>query len=271
MTAHMASPQLHPEPGDAAVKIPPPTVREATTFGGFTEATLVGGAQGLDRQIEWVRVMETPETPSRLRQGELLLTTGFPVKDDPAAQIELVDTVSRSGGSGVVVKLGRYIDEVPGEMIEEAERLALPLFTIGQQVPWTDLMEPMLERIINAEHWRLKRSLDIHRRFTDLVLDGKGVNEICRTLAELLDSGVAVEDASFHLLAHAGGSASDPHRRETIARQGTPPRVLFDPQIQRTLREVTESRHPVKVPAFPHLGMHRERIIAPILAANQLL
>jgi purine catabolism regulator len=267
----MASPQLTPESGDPAGKIPPPTVREAATFGAFAKATLVGGSQGLDRQIEWVRVMETPETPQRLRQGELLLTTGFPVKDDTGAQIELVDGVARSGGSGVVVKLGRYIDAVPAEMIEEAERLALPLFTIGQEVPWSDLMEPLLERIINAEHWRLKRSLDIHRRFTDLVLDGKGVNEICRTLADLLDSGVAVEDASFHLLAHAGGATGDPHRRETIQRHGTPPRVLYDPQIQRVLREVTESRRPMKVPAFPHLGMNRERIIAPILAANQLL
>jgi PucR family transcriptional regulator, purine catabolism regulatory protein len=267
----MASPQLTPESLDPAHQIPPPTVREATTFGGFQEATLVGGSHGLDRRIEWVRVMETPETPRRLRQGELLLTTGFPVRDDPEAQIELVDSVARSGGSGLVLKLGRYIDGVPPEMIAEAERLALPLFTIGQEVPWSELMEPLLERIINAEHWRLKRSLEIHRRFTDLVLDGKGVNEICRTLSDLLDSGVAVEDASFHLLAHAGGSKSDPHRRETIARHGTPPRVLFDPQIQRMLRDVTESRRPMKVPAFPHLGMNRERIIAPILAANQLL
>jgi len=214
--------------------------------------------------------METPETARRLRPGELLLTTGFPVKNDPEAQIELVDSVAGGRGAGLVVKLGRYIDEVPGEMLEEADRHSLPLFTIGQEVPWSDLMEPLLERIINAEHWRLKRSLEIHRRFTDLVLDGKGVNEICRTLAELLDSGVAVEDASFHLLAHAG-STTDPHRRETIARHGTPPRVLYDPQIQRMLREVTETRRPMKVPAFPHLGMHRERIIAPILAANQLL
>ena len=240
------------------------------TFGGFTEATLVGGGNGLDRQVQWVRVMETPETARRLRPGELLLTTGFPVKNDPEAQIDLVDSVASGRGAGLVVKLGRYIDDVPPEMLEEADRHSLPLFTIGQEVPWSDLMEPLLERIINAEHWRLKRSLEIHRRFTDLVLDGKGVNEICRTLADLLDSGVAVEDASFHLLAHAGAT-TDPHRRETIARHGTPPRVLYDPQIQRMLREVTETRRPMKVPAFPHLGMHRERIIAPILAANQLL
>src|SRR6202011_1577756 len=131
-------------------------------------------------------------------------------------------------------------------------------------------MEPLLERIINAEHWRLKRSLEIHSRFTELVLDGKGVNEICRTLAELRESAVSVEDASFHLLAHAGGNA-DPHRKETILRQGTPQRVLFDPQIQRMLREIEAKRGPVKVPAFPHVGMSRERLIAPILAANQVL
>jgi purine catabolism regulator len=132
-------------------------------------------------------------------------------------------------------------------------------------------MEPLLERIINAEHWRLKRSLDIHSRFTELVLDGKGVNEICRTLSDLLDAAVSVEDASFHLLAHAGGSANDPHRKETIARHGTPARVVYDPQVARFLREVEANRHPTVMPAFPHLGLNRERILAPILAANQVL
>ena len=267
----MASPQPTPEMVEPGAKIPPPTVREAMGFGGFAAAVLVGGEQGLDRSIQWARVMETPETARRLRSGELLLTTGFPIKDDRAAQLELVHTVSASGGSGVVVKLGLYLNEVPSEMVAEADRVGLPLFTIGQEVPWSELMEPLLERIINAEHWRLKRSLDIHRAFTDLVLDGKGVDEICATLAELLNSAVAVEDASFHLLAHAGGSIGDPHRLETIARHGTPPRVLFDPQIQRTLREVEARRAPTKVPAFPHVGMNRERIIAPIFAANQVL
>src|SRR6202049_4680717 len=90
-------------------------------------------------------------------------------------------------------------------MLTEADRLHVPLFTVGPDVQFVDLMAPLLERIINAEHWRLKRSIEIHRRFTELVLDGKGVNEICRTLADLLESAVVIEDASFHLLAHAGG------------------------------------------------------------------
>lgn len=253
----------------AEVEVEPrPTVREVMRSGAFGGAKLVAGAEGLDRTIEWARSMETPEVVPRA--GDLMFTTGFPIKDDRGAQVRLVARIADSGGAGLVVRPLPYLQELPTEMLTEADRLNVPLFTVGADVQLIDLMAPLLERIINAEHSRLKRSIEIHRRFTELVLDGKGVNEICRTLADLLESAVVVEDASFHLLAHAGGSA-DPHRKETILRQGTPQRVLFDPQIQRMLREVEAHRGPLKVPAFPHLGMSRERLIAPILAANQVL
>jgi PucR family transcriptional regulator, purine catabolism regulatory protein len=246
---------------------PRPTVRDAMRS-ILASAKLVAGADGLDQPIEWVRLMETPEIVPRA--GDLMFTTGFPIKDDAQAQIRLVGRIADSGGVGLVVRPMPYLRKLPPEMLSEADRLKVPLFIVAAGVQLIDLMAPLLERIINAEHWRLKRSIEIHRRFTELVLDGKGVNEICRTLADLLESAVTVEDASFHLLAHAGGSA-DPHRKETILRQGTPQRVLFDPQIQRMLREVEANRGPVKVPAFPHLGMSRERLIAPILAAGQVL
>jgi purine catabolism regulator len=251
-----------------ALSEPKPTVREAMRFEPFASAKLVAGADGLDRPIEWVRAMETPEVQPRA--GDLIFTTGFPIKDDPEAQIRLIAKIADSDGAGLVVRPYPYMRKLPAEMLSEADRLNVPLFTVTQDIQMVDLMAPLLERIINAEHWRLKRSIDIHRRFTELVLDGKGVKEICGTLAELLESAVVIEDASFHLLAHAGG-AGDPHRKETIQRQGTPQRVLFDPQVQRMLREVEASRGPVKVPAFPHVGMSRERLIAPILAANQVL
>src|SRR5690242_3250702 len=204
-------------------------------------AKLLAGADGLDRQVEWVRIMETPEIQPRA--GDLMFTSGFPIKDDVSAQIRLVERIADSGGAGLVVRPLPYLRKIPPEMLSEADRLNVPLFTIPSDVQFVDLMAPLLERIINAEHWRLKRSIEIHHRFTELVLDGKGVNEICRTLADLLESAVVVEDASFHLLAHAGGSA-DAHRKETILRQGTPHRVLYDPQIQRMLREVEARRGP---------------------------
>src|ERR1700716_3169269 len=159
---------------------PRPTVRDAMRS-ILSSAKLVAGAEGLDRAVEWVRSMETPEILPRA--GDLMFTTGFPIKDDRAAQIRLVGRIADSGGAGLVVRPHPYLRKLPPEMVTEADRLNVPLFTVGPDVQLIDLMAPLLERIINAEHWRLKRSIDIHRRFTELVLGGKGVNEICRTLA----------------------------------------------------------------------------------------
>src|ERR1700736_646840 len=179
---------------------PRPTVRDAMRS-SLAGAKLVAGAEGLDHTVEWVRLMETPEVQPRA--GDLMFTTGFPIKDDPEAQIRLVSRIAESGGAGLVVRPLPYLRKLPPEMLTEADRLNVPLFTVGADVQFVDLMAPLLERIINAEHWRLKRSIEIHHRFTELVLDGKGVNEICRTLADLLESAVVIEDASFHLLPHA--------------------------------------------------------------------
>src|SRR5260221_10311171 len=77
---------------------PKPTVREAMRMSEFAGARLLAGESGLDRPIEWVRLMETPDIQPRA--GDLLLTTGFPIKDDRAAQIRLISRIAESAGAG---------------------------------------------------------------------------------------------------------------------------------------------------------------------------
>src|SRR5436305_15186757 len=127
---------------------PRPTVRDAMRYGAFAGARLVAGEQGLDRQIEWVRLMETPDIQPRT--GDLLLTTGFPIKDDRAAQIRLIGRIAEAGGAGIVVKPQPYLRKVAPEMVSEADRLNVPLLTVGADVQLIDIMAPLLERIINA-------------------------------------------------------------------------------------------------------------------------
>jgi PucR family transcriptional regulator, purine catabolism regulatory protein len=90
---------------------PKPTVREAMRFGAFANAKLVAGAEGLDRAVEWVRSMETPEVQPRA--GDLMFTTGFPIKDDREAQIRLVGRIADSGGAGLVVRPHPYLRKLP--------------------------------------------------------------------------------------------------------------------------------------------------------------
>src|SRR5260221_14674339 len=107
-----------------AVREPKPTVREAMRFGEFGGATLAAGEAGLDRSIEWVRLMETPEIIPRA--GDLLLTTGFPIKDDRAAQIRLVGRIAEAGGAGVAGKTRPPPRKPAPAMGSGAGRLSLP-------------------------------------------------------------------------------------------------------------------------------------------------
>src|SRR5258708_39176722 len=102
---------------------PRPTVRDAMRS-ILAGARLVAGADGLDRPIEWVRLMETPEILPRA--GGLMFTTGFPIKDDTEAQIRLVSRIADSGRVGPVERPLPYLKTLPPELPPAADRLHVP-------------------------------------------------------------------------------------------------------------------------------------------------
>src|SRR3984893_18314238 len=125
---------------------PRPTVREAMRFGAFATARLVAREARLHPAIAWVRMMERPEVQPRA--GDLMLTTGFPIKDDRDAQVRLIGRIAEGGGAGLVVRPHPYLRKLSPEMLAEADRLDVPVFTVGADVQMIDLMTPLLERII---------------------------------------------------------------------------------------------------------------------------
>src|SRR2546421_7852239 len=248
------------------------TVREAMALGGLRRGEVLAGEGGLDRTITWVKVLESPDTISWLAEGELLLTVAFAIKDDREAQRDLMRNLAAVGSSGLVIKPERYLPEIPAEMIGQADEYGIPLIRIPQEVSYLEIMAPILERIINAQNAELRHSIEIHRQFTDLALNGQGLDAIVQTLGELVESSISLEDTGFRLLAsHVVPGVTDKHRQQTLAHHGTPVKVQQATAIKTMLQEVVEGRKPCKVPPFPELGLTARRIIAPIIAGRENL
>src|SRR5256886_16092157 len=248
------------------------TVREAMALGGLRRGEVLAGAGGLDRTITWVKVLESPEPISWLAEGELLLTVAFAIKDDRAAQRDLMRNLAAVGSSGLVIKPERYLPQIPQDMLGQADEFGIPLIRIPQDVSYLEIMAPILERIINAQNPELRHSIEIHRQFTDLALNGQGLDAIVQTLGELVESSIALEDINFHLLAsHIVPGVTDKHRQQTLAQHGTPPKVRQAAAIKKMLQEVVRGRAPRKVPPFPELGLTAPRIITPVLAGRENL
>ncbi|NLS45219.1 MAG: hypothetical protein GX969_05740 [Firmicutes bacterium] len=126
------------------------TIREAMDLGYLNTCSLLAGESGLDRTIESISVIEVPDACSWIRGGELAVTALFGVRDNPERQIELVESFSRSGGSGLIVFLldGRYLESLSPDLLNTAERLGLPLFQVkSENMTYADLIMPIMEEL----------------------------------------------------------------------------------------------------------------------------
>src|SRR5437868_7102401 len=199
------------------------TVREAMALGGLKRGEVLAGAGGLDRTITWVKVLESPETISWLAEGELLLTVAFAIKDDEAAQRDLMRNLAAVGSSGLVIKPERYLPEIPGSMLGQADEFGIPLIRIPQDVSYLEIMTPILERIINAQNADLRRSVRVPRQFPGLAVSGQGLGAIGRAPGGLVRGLISLEGTNFPLLGrHIVPGLADRHRQETPPHHGTP-------------------------------------------------
>ncbi len=184
------------------------SVQEAMLLEPFRRARLIAGRGGLDRLIRSVTVMDTPDIANWLKGNELLLSNIFVIRDDPKAQVALIKEIVNKGAAALGIKLKRYVDSIPQEMIELADELCLPIIEMPVDVAWIDVITPVLGEVLNRQLAALERSEEIHRRFTSTVLKGGGLSAIAENLAELIQRSVTITDSVFTVLAEASSGVT---------------------------------------------------------------
>ncbi|KUO76981.1 MAG: hypothetical protein APF81_23745 [Desulfosporosinus sp. BRH_c37] len=122
-----------------------------------------------------------------------------------------------------------------------------------------------LNHILTAQHTALKKSTDIHNQLTELVLEGKGLDAIANTLAEIINGPVLVEDENFKLLATTKITrGADIGRRLFSVGE-----LLKELRFAEEMRVLTEDRRQITL----NIGFDRkwQQIIVPIVAGQEVL
>ncbi len=178
-------------------------LREVLETPSLTGSRVLAGDAGLDRAVTRLNVMEVPDIGPWVKADEFLLTTGYPLRGRPAALPALVEDLDDAGLAGLGIKLGRYLDEVPADMLAVADARGFPIVQLPDHVSFDDILNEVLTSLLNRQAHQLARSERIHRAFLALVLGGLGLPEIARDLAELLDGPAAIVGPDGSVLAAA--------------------------------------------------------------------
>jgi purine catabolism regulator len=186
------------------------TVREALALDCMRGATIVAGADGAERRIRGVNVMEDADIVRWMRGGELLLTTGYTIRDDPSALGRLVPALAERALAGLVIKLGLYVDGVPDDVVAVADRLGFPIVGLPTETMFDDVLSEVLGTILNRQAVELERSTAIHARLTQVAVDGGSFSELAEAVSELVQRPVAIRDAQGGVLAATAEVPDEP-------------------------------------------------------------
>jgi purine catabolism regulator len=185
------------------------TVRDALSLPCMEGAAFLAGAGGAERRIRGVNVMEDADIVRWMRGGELLLTTGYTIRDDPSALGRLVPALAERDLAGLVIKVGLYVDSVPDDVVARADELGFPVIGLPPRTMFDDILSEVLGTILNRQAVELERSNAIHARLTQVAVDGGSFNDLADAVCELVGRPVAIRDAQGHVLAATDGVPED--------------------------------------------------------------
>lgn len=93
----------------------------------FHSAEIVAGSDGLNNIIKWVHILEICNFEKLLKGHELVLTTGVSIQQNTEKFLHFVEGLIRAGCAGLCIEYGDYIQKVPDEVIELANKHDFPI------------------------------------------------------------------------------------------------------------------------------------------------
>lgn len=170
------------------------TVKSLLQEGPLKTSEVVAGAQNLENTVKGVTIMEAPDIVDWLAGGELLLTSLYSTQGGKVNYKEFIQKLAAKGICALVIKVRRFVDYIPPEILQTAEEVGLPIIELEGSVRFVDVMYPVMEMLFNKQVVELKYYKEVQERFTSLALQCEGLDKIAATLAELVGNPVGVFD-----------------------------------------------------------------------------
>ncbi|RMC96924.1 PucR family transcriptional regulator [Clostridium autoethanogenum] len=159
------------------------------------DARILAGAKGMTNRITKVNVMEVPDIIEWVGEGEFLITTAYPIKDNIKVLLELIPKLNEKGVSGLGIKLGRYINILPQDIIKIADDLGFPIIKIPFSVSHTDVISAVLTEVVNDQMNSFFKIDHFNKEVMNMMANGGSLKEITKKLYDNIGNSLAIYES----------------------------------------------------------------------------
>lgn len=111
---------------------------------------LLAGYQGCANAISWVHMVEDTTIIRQLWGKELAVTTGLGFQSHDAL-LEFIQTLNKYNSVGLIINTGKYINEIPQDIIDYCNDQDFPLLTTPWKVHMADLIKDFSMRCLSSQ------------------------------------------------------------------------------------------------------------------------
>jgi purine catabolism regulator len=126
---------------------------------------ILAGKAYLNREVESISLLETPDFEKYVRERALILTTLYPIRSDITLFKKLIEVLILRHVAVMIVKLKRYVDVIPDDIVNLCEQHHLPLITIDYDANLSEIST----RVLNELTTKSLRTISLSSFYIDLV------------------------------------------------------------------------------------------------------
>ncbi|MFF9351511.1 PucR family transcriptional regulator [Streptomyces sp. NPDC014734] len=173
---------------------------------------VLAGHELLDREVRWAHVSELADPAPYLDGGELLLSAGLNLPDDPDLLRSYARALADSGVAALGFGLAPVHSEAPAVLVEACERYGLPLLTVPRATPFLAVSRAVADALEGRRADQQRGLAEAQSRITRAALHGvPPVPAVLAAMADAADCWAVLLDSRGNPVRTAGG-APEPGR-----------------------------------------------------------
>lgn len=176
------------------------TIKDLLQIKSIDGIKIIAGEQGINNVVSIVNIIENPDAFDWLSSNELLLSTGYIFKDNEELQNTIIKELAEINCSGLCIKMQRYFEQIPQNMIDHANKYGLPLLALPFEYTLSKVIAIINEKASGRYDLLNRKTLDMHNALFRIALEGGGIERISSELTDTINNPILILDRDWNLL-----------------------------------------------------------------------
>lgn len=174
-------------------------VKELLANPVLAEYPILAGAEGLNREINQVGMIDAPDFDEYIAPGQLLLTTGFLFKEDWTLLRDLIIALDHHNAAGLGIKTNRHLSQLPRDIITLANKRRVPILMTPTDELMPQTIQNITDIILNTHTGELHQIVNINHQLSTMQTNNT-YQHLLNLSAEILEAPLTLLDSHFRAL-----------------------------------------------------------------------